>query len=282
MRYASFGTVCVVIYAVSDTSNDSTYAVSFVKTGASIYVELRRKGHRLRASASKKKLRSRKKNPDKKAAPARQPLTRERILTCALSLIDRDGLDALSMRRLGSELGVEAMSLYNHVPNKDALLEGVAEIALGEIELPPVQNEDWAASLKVACMSFRDVLLAHPHIIPLVAGRSEVTPAGYRPVELSLGILKQAGFPPDVMLMAHWLLVGYTIGHASLQNSNPMAQPDLVAEQIELRHKMLAPEEFPNLYEVLPSAAECDFDSAFEFGLDTMIAGLSLRLKQRP
>ena len=212
----------------------------------------------------------------------REPLTRERILTTALDLIDSHGLDALSMRRLGAELGVEAMSLYNHVPNKDALLDGVTEVALGEIDLPPVQGDDWAASIKVACTSFRNMLLAHPHLIPLVAGRSEVTPAGYRPVELSLGMLKQAGFPPDVMLMAHWLLVGYTLGHASLQISNPMAQPDSVADQIELRHQMLSEEEFPNLFEVLPYAAECDFDSAFEFGLDTMIAGLSLRLKQHP
>ena len=186
------------------------------------------------------------------------------------------------MRRLGADLGVEAMSLYNHVPGKDALLEGVAEVMLAEIELPSVEEHDWATALKSACLSFRRVLLEHPNGIPLIAGKSDVTPDGYRPVELSLGILKVAGFSPEAMLMAHWLLVGYTLGHAGFQISTPMAQPDRVAEEIELRHQLLPADEFPNLFEVLPCAAGCDFDAAFEFGLDTIIAGLDLRLRRSP
>ena len=208
----------------------------------------------------------------------REPLTRARILDRALVLIDREGLAALSMRRLGAELGVEAMSLYNHVPNKDALLEGVAEKMLGEIELPPVEGHDWQSSMRTACLSFREVLLAHPNAIPLIAGKPDLSPEGFRPIELSLGMLKQAGFEPAEMFMAHWLIVGFTVGHVTFQIASPLGDPESAAAEVERRRQLLSPTEFPYLFEVLPYAAECDWDKAFVYGLDTILYGLEKRL----
>lgn len=210
--------------------------------------------------------------------PAREPLTRERILSGALALIDREGLAALSMRKLGAELGVEAMSLYNHVPNKDALLEGVAEKMLGEIELPPIEGRDWQSATRTACRSFREVLLAHPNAIPLIAGKPDLSPEGFQPIELSLGMLKQAGFEPAEMYMAHWLIVGYTVGHVTFQIASPLGDPDSAAAEVARRRELLSPDEFPHLLEVLPYAAECDWDKAFLFGLDTILEGLEKRL----
>ena len=214
-----------------------------------------------------------------KPKPAgRAPLTRERILDEALALIDREGLPALSMRKLGAELGVEAMSLYNHVPNKDALLEGVAEKMLGEIELPPVSGHDWQSATRTACLSFRDVLLAHPNAIPLIAGKPDLSPQGFQPIELSLGMLKQAGFGPAEMFMAHWLIVGYTVGHVTFQISSPLGDPERAVAEVARRRQLLSPTEFPHLLEVLPYAEECNWDAAFVYGLDTILYGLEKRL----
>jgi AcrR family transcriptional regulator len=212
------------------------------------------------------------------AKARRTPLTRRRILEAALALIDAEGLQALTMRRLGGELGVEAMSIYNHVPHKEAVLDGVAEIMLEEVELPPVHHDDWIGALKTACRSFRRVLLDHPNAMPLIGSRTEVTPEGFRPVELSLGILKKAGFDAESMLLAHWLLVGYTLGHAGFQVSTPLADPEAAPAEIAKRHQLLDADEFPNLFEALPYAAGCDFEAAYEFGLDTIIEGLKARL----
>ena len=208
---------------------------------------------------------------------ARPGLTRQRILQSALGLIDRDGLEALSMRKLGAELGVEAMSLYNHFPNKEALLDGVTETMLREIDMPSVET-GWETALRRACRSFRHVLLAHPNAMPLIAARPEVTPEAFHPIELSLGILKQAGFGPQDMVMAHWLLVGYVLGHVGFQVASPLGDPERVDAEIAMRKELLAPDDFPNMYAALPYLEECDFDSGFEFGLDTVIEGLKLRL----
>ncbi|MDQ4095697.1 MAG: TetR/AcrR family transcriptional regulator C-terminal domain-containing protein [Actinomycetota bacterium] len=209
---------------------------------------------------------------------SRVGLTRDKILRTALALIDRDGLEALSMRKLGAELGVEAMSLYNHVPNKDALLDGVTEIMLREIDMTAIDEGPWDEALRAACRSFRSVLLAHPNAMPLIATRPEVTPEGFYPIELSLGVFKKAGFGSEDMVLAHWLVVGYVLGHVGFQVASPLADPDQVDREIALRREKLPPESFPNMHAALPYLEQCDFEAGFEFGLDTIIEGLKLRL----
>jgi len=209
---------------------------------------------------------------------AREPLTRTRILGCALAVIDRDGLEGLSMRRLAAELEVSAMSLYNHVPNKDALLAGVTEALLGEIDLSAVEHEDWRETLRAGFRSFRAALLAHPNALPLIQSKPVATPEAFRPVELSLATLRRAGFDPAAALEAHWLLVGFTLGHVNFQLSNPLMDPETSEAELLLRKQQLPAEEFPHLFECLPHALGCDFGSAYLVGLDTIIVGLEARL----
>lgn len=208
----------------------------------------------------------------------REPLSRTRILACALAMIDRYGLEGLSMRRLAAELDVSAMSLYNHVPNKDALLEGVTEALLGEIDLSAVAREEWDEALRAGFRSFRTALLSHPNALPLIQTKPIVTPEAFRPVELSLATLRRAGFESNTALEAHWVLVGFTIGHVSFQLTNPLNDPLTSESEMFLRRQQLPAEEFPNLFECLPHAIGCDFDAAYAFGLDTIIEGLRVRL----
>lgn len=208
----------------------------------------------------------------------RTPLTRERILRGALAIVDRDGLEALSMRKLGAELGVEAMSLYNHVSSKDELLEGVTGILLQDIELPDPSVGDWTDSMKTGLLSFRSLLLEHPRFIPIIQSKPDVTPEAFAPIEFSLDLLRRAGFEPEDALKAHWALIGYTLGHVSFQTSSAFSDKESAQSHIALRHEALPEKEFPRLFEVLPYLAECDFDAGFEFGLDTLLAGLKQKL----
>src|SRR5215217_6386785 len=111
------------------------------------------------------------------AVVKRRPLSRRRILEAAVRFVDREGLDALSMRKLGSELGVEAMSLYNHVPNKSALLDGMVEVLLGELEIPP-EDEGWERRVKEAYRAFRRLAHEHPNVFPLLVVRPPETMDG--------------------------------------------------------------------------------------------------------
>src|SRR5258706_5684902 len=110
-------------------------------------------------------------------ASSRVALSRERVLEAALQIVDREGLEAISMRRLGDALGVEAMSLYNHVPNKAAVLDGVFERVLAELPVLKPGRKSWRAVLKAQALALRDVLAAHPNALPLFATRPAVTEA---------------------------------------------------------------------------------------------------------
>src|SRR5918995_6954834 len=107
----------------------------------------------------------------------RQPLNRRRILETAVRFVDSEGLEALSMRKLGAKLGVEAMSLYNHVPNKGALLDGMVEVLLGELEIPP-ESEGWERRIREAYGAFRRLAHEHPNVFSLLLGRPPDTMDG--------------------------------------------------------------------------------------------------------
>ncbi len=124
-------------------------------------------------------------------------LTRERIVRTALDIVDREGLSALSMRKLGAQLGVDPMAAYYHVPNKDALLDAIVEAVMAEIDLgkddPSAPPEE---RIMYAARAYRDVMLAHANALPIVLSRGPSTPEAMRPVELLLGILRDAGLAP--------------------------------------------------------------------------------------
>jgi TetR/AcrR family tetracycline transcriptional repressor len=143
----------------------------------------------------------------------RKPLTREAILDAAIAILDRDGMTGLSMRRLGTAVGVEAMSLYNHVPNKDALLDGIHERILLSLEAP-THARTWQAFVRHQALGLHRALLAHPNAIPLFATRPAATAASMDRLERYLEVLSRAGFKPIDTLSIVQLVAQLVVGHA--------------------------------------------------------------------
>jgi AcrR family transcriptional regulator len=180
---------------------------------------------------------------------AKRPLTRRRIVRAALRLIDRDGLDALSMRRLGAALGVEAMALYRHVGSKQALLEGVAELLLEELELPDAGATPWQDTWTALAHSYRRLARRHPGAFPLLALSPLGIAARFERARAPVAILRDAGFDERQAERAFRTLLSYADGY-------------LLREQAE-RDADLSPEEA---------------EAAFDFGIRAILAGLEREL----
>ena len=210
------------------------------------------------------------------AAAPRLPLSRERVLRTAIELADEGGIASLSMRRLGRVLGVEAMSLYNHVANKDDLLDGVADIIVGEIEVPP-GGGDWRSAMRRRAISAREVLARHPWAGGLMESRTNSSPARLRYPDAVLGILREAGFSIAMAIHAFFTLDSYIYGFAVQEKNLPSGTPEEVAGLSELALRELPAGEYPYLREVIVDhVLEVGFDYAdeFEFGLDLILDGL--------
>ena len=208
---------------------------------------------------------------------ARQPLTRQRILAAAIELGDREGLSALSMRRLGRELDVEAMSLYNHVPSKAALLDGVVGLLLTEMDIPPPDPARWEASLQTVARTYRRIAHVHPNLFPLVVTRPLNAPEVLRPLEATLAIFRAAGFDAASTLGAFRAISSYVEGYAldEITGFSFAAADSGDGPRLELGG--LDPEAFPRLHELAPFFAMQDRDAEFEFGLEALIVGLRSR-----
>jgi TetR/AcrR family transcriptional regulator, tetracycline repressor protein len=204
----------------------------------------------------------------------RQPLSRRRVLEEAVRFVDREGLEALTMRKLGAELGVEAMSLYNHVPNKSALLDGMVEVLLGELKVPP-ENHGWEERIREGYRAFRRLAHEHPNVFPLLVNRPPDTMDGVWLVEEVLKTLEEAGFGKETALHAFRALSSYTFGYAMAEIRGFALEPD----GSRLGAHRLSPEEFPRLCELRPQLENVDHDAEFEFGLDLIISGLQTRLQ---
>jgi len=209
----------------------------------------------------------------------REPLTRARILEAATRVMDADGLEAVTMRRLGRELGVEAMSLYNHVPSKEALLSGILETVMGEFELPR-HDGDWLERLRDLALAYRRLLLAHPNVLSLFAEHRHLDPDCLQPIELTLEALRSGGLSVEETTTAYHMLVGYVMGHAMLEIAGLMAgDPDPEhAAQHEAFMLTLPSDRFPRMAEMLPYLKQCDHEAEFGFGLDVLLAGLEAKL----
>jgi len=158
----------------------------------------------------------------------RKPLTRDAVLDAAISLLDRAGLEGLTMRRLGTDLGVEAMSLYNHVPNKAALLDGIHERILLSLE-PPAHARSWQAFVRHQALALHRALLAHPNAIPLFATRPASTPAAIERLNRYLEVLLEAGFKAFDALSIIQLVAQLVVGHVMLSTSLEVAYVDDVS-----------------------------------------------------
>jgi AcrR family transcriptional regulator len=211
----------------------------------------------------------------------RAPLSRERVLDAALALADECGVESLSMRKLAKELGVEAMSLYNHVANKDDLLDGLVDLVFAEIE-PPSPDVDWKTAMRQRALSTRHALRRHSWAIGLMEARSGPGPANMRLHEAVLKCLREAGFSLEATVHAYSVQDSYIYGFALQEKALPESfeDPEVSAQVAERQLRQVPPEmvsEFPYLMEMVGGhIAKAGFDYAreFEFGLDLILDGL--------
>ena len=209
----------------------------------------------------------------------RLPLSRERVLRAAVALADREGIDAVSMRRIGQELGVEAMSLYNHVANKDEILDGMVDVIVSEIE-PPAPGVGWRDALRQRVLSARRALLRHPWASAVVASRKTVTPTMMQYMDSVAGILRNGGFSVDLTHHTFHVMGSRILGFAQELYDDS----EQLAESPEIMEVMLRgmSERYPHLAEMATSVthdetivgAGCDDQFEFEFGLDLILDGL--------
>jgi len=210
----------------------------------------------------------------------RARLSRERVLEAAISRADAGGIEALSMRKLGEELGVEAMSLYTHVANKEDLLDGMTDAVFAEIELP-VGGADWRTAMRTRAVSTRDVLARHPWAAPLMQSRTSPGPATLRHHDTVIGVLRGAGFPIALTAHAFSALDSYIYGFALQQASLPFETGEETAELAATIMAPFAPGEYPHLTELTVEHVlqpGYDYGHEFEFGLDLLLDGLERAL----
>jgi AcrR family transcriptional regulator len=210
----------------------------------------------------------------------RVPLTRDRVLQAAVQLADKGGIEALSMRKLGQALGVEAMAVYYHFANKERVLDGIVDLVFGEIDLPRV-GADWKTAMRRRAISVRDALLRHRWAIGLMESRTNPGPANLRHHDAVIGCLRAAGFDMAMAAHAYSLLDAYIYGFALTKMNLPFDTADDVAEMAE---SMLAPfplGEYPNLAAFITEHAMkpgYDYGDEFEYGLDVILEGLEKAL----
>lgn len=215
----------------------------------------------------------------------RIPLSRDRVLHAAVEVADRDGIESLTMRRLAEELGVEAMSLYYHVANKEAVLDGVVEVIVGEITEKvnrletPAAEDDWKTVMRDRILTARQVLLQHKWAPDLIESRTTMTPAIIYYFEGLLAIFIRGGFSYDI---AHHAM--HALGSRALGFTQELFQPDDAASD-EAPDEMMAEmaESLPFLVGMLNEISHddpdstlgwCDDQTEFEFGLDLLLDGL--------
>jgi AcrR family transcriptional regulator len=207
------------------------------------------------------------------AAESRSPLSRERVLLSGIDLADANGLEALTMRRLAQELGVEAMTLYYYVTKKDDLLSGMVDIVLNRFAMPSPADE-WKSALRATAISAHDGLVAHRWAANLLF-TSEVRPGRLRYMEGILGCLRDAGFSAEMTHHAYHALDSHILGFTLWQVGITAASedlPDLAAGFLQA----LPADRYPRLAEHVEwHVADVPQDkSEFEFGLDLILDGL--------
>jgi AcrR family transcriptional regulator len=205
----------------------------------------------------------------------RTTLTRERVVAAAIGLADRDGIESVSMRKLGQELGIEAMSLYTHVRNKDDLLEGMVDAVVGEIATPAGEG-DWKASLRAMILGARGVLLRHPWAPRIIETRPDPGAAVLRYTNAVIGIMRQGGLSIELTHHALHLLGSRVLGFSQdLFDDSGDVSPDqmaLLAERLGPTHPWVAEMALAVSHE--GGLGGCDDDVAFEFALDLILDGL--------
>ncbi len=206
------------------------------------------------------------------------PLSRERILRAAICLADEGGIESLSMRKLAQELGVKAMSLYNHVADKDDLLDGIVDIVVGEIEVP-VLDIDWKTAMRRRATSAHEMLLRHPWAAMELMSRMNVGPAMLRYIDATLGCLREAGFSFEMADHA-WNAIDSHIYGFTLQELNfPIRQTDY-SEAAAMGLSLIPVDKYPYMNQLTHYVMDGRYDGIhdFDFGLEFIINGLDRAL----
>jgi len=206
----------------------------------------------------------------------RLPLSRERVLAAAVALADAGGIESLSMRKLGQDLGVEAMSLYNHVTNKDEILDAIMDIVVGEIEFP--SNEaDWKPAMRLRAISARAAFQRHPWAAGLMDSRVNPGPAALGYYDSVLRTLRQAGFSIEMAAHAFSVMDSYIYGFIHQELGLPFDSGEEAAEVAEAMVAQMPTDEYPYLTEMAVEHAMqpgYDFADEFEYGLDLILDAL--------
>ncbi|HEX5541630.1 MAG TPA: TetR/AcrR family transcriptional regulator C-terminal domain-containing protein [Micromonospora sp.] len=213
----------------------------------------------------------------------RIPLTRERVLHAAVTLADASGSETLSMRKLGEALGVEAMSLYNHVANKEDLLDGMIDVVFAEIDLP-TGWADWRTAMRQRAISARRVLSRHGWAIGLMESRSSPGPATLRHHDAVIGCLRDAGFSIELAAHAFSVVDSYIYGFALQERSLPFPTPEQTADLAQDILASFPADKYPHLAELTARHVlqpGYDYGNEFEFGLDLILDGLERIRKGR-
>ena len=210
------------------------------------------------------------------SAPPRLPLSRERVLSAAIVLADTGGIDSLSMRRLAQELGVKAMSLYNHVTDKDDILDGIVDLVFGEIAVPS-DLDDWQEIMRLRAISAHQALLRHPWASPLMQSRTNPGPATLRHHDAVIGSLRAAGFTIHLAAHAFSVMDSYIYGFAAQQQNLTYTTAEEAAVVAQDILRQLPADTYPHLAELIVEHAlgpDYDYSKEFDFGLDLILGGL--------
>jgi TetR/AcrR family tetracycline transcriptional repressor len=218
------------------------------------------------------------KPPLRKAAAGRpgRPalLSRDLVIGAALRMVDERGMEGLTMRRLGTELGVDPMAIYHHVPDKAALFDGIVERVLASVVLPPPTGE-WTDDLRATARAVRRTVLAHPHAIPLLGTRPPTTEAAFDVFEAVAGILLGAGFTAqqaaDGVDCAARAIIGHTLTEAGRPPGGDVGGGE--AEH-DAAQQQLPPDRYPGLGVIASAGVRYDPDRLFELALDGLVLGL--------
>lgn len=206
-------------------------------------------------------------------------LNRERVLAAAIDLADRIGLDSLTMRKLGEELSVEAMSIYTHVANKEDLLNGMVDAVFAEIELPS-HSDDWQTAMRKRAVSFREVLSRHPWATSLKDSGTAPGASTLRHHDRVLGTLRNGGFSIALTAHAFSAIDSYVYGFAMQEKSMPFKTEEETAIMAQIMLAQLPIAEYPYLAELMAKhvlVPGYNYSNEFEFGLDLILDSLALR-----
>jgi len=212
--------------------------------------------------------------PGRAAARRRKPLSRDQVLQAAVRLADEGGLEAVSMRKLGQVLRVEAMSLYKHVANKGDILDGIADLVMGEFEVPS-GDVDWKTAVRRGAISAHQTLLRHPWASSLIESRLNAGPARMRYLDALIGTLAAAGFEMALVIRAIMALDSHTYGFV-LQEMAWSFDVEKAPEMAATFAHSLPSGDYPNLLAMAEMAATAPGGAPvdFEFGLDLILDGL--------